>query len=156
MALEFDRTLEQYDRVIEKMHFTPGGPGAPGGLFHWCTATDGGIRITAVWESRKQFEQFAEQQIGPLTAEVGDLGPPKMTLYDVHNYLTAREREVGQLRTRATGCLATSSTRAPGVDREAHAIRVPRWPGDTQRCVSRPAEAMPVEGMHRRCRDRLF
>ena len=33
-------TLDQYDQVIEKMGFTPGGKGAPGGLFHWVAATD--------------------------------------------------------------------------------------------------------------------
>jgi hypothetical protein len=38
-------TLEQYDQVLEKMGFTPGGPGAPGGLTHWVAATDTGIRV---------------------------------------------------------------------------------------------------------------
>jgi hypothetical protein len=82
-------TLEQYDQVIEKMHFSPGGPGAPGGMFHWCTATDDGVRVTDVWDSREQFDAFAQEQIGPITAEVGIAGPPEMTFYDVHNYLTA-------------------------------------------------------------------
>jgi hypothetical protein len=84
-------TLEQYDQVIAKMGFKPGGPGAAGGLFHWVTVDDDGVRITDVWESRKQFEDFAQQQIGPVTAEVGVPGPPKITIYDVHNYLTAGE-----------------------------------------------------------------
>ena len=45
--MEFEgATLDQYDEVIEKMGFSPGGAGAPGGLFHWITATDGGIRVT--------------------------------------------------------------------------------------------------------------
>jgi hypothetical protein len=35
VILEFPGgTLEQYDQVIDKMGFSPGGPGAPGGLFH--------------------------------------------------------------------------------------------------------------------------
>jgi hypothetical protein len=45
-------TLEQYNQVVEKMGFSPGGPGAPGGIFHWVTATDNGIRVTDVWQSR--------------------------------------------------------------------------------------------------------
>ena len=81
-------TLSQYDQVIKKMGFRPGGPGAPGGLFHWVTKTDNGIRVTDVWESREQFETFSKQKIGPLTAEVGVTGPPKVTLFEVHNYLT--------------------------------------------------------------------
>jgi hypothetical protein len=50
VVLEFPgATLKQYDEVIERMGFEPGGSGAPGGLFHWVTATDDGIRGTDVW-----------------------------------------------------------------------------------------------------------
>ncbi len=55
IAVEMDfngATLEQYDQVIEKMGFTPGGRGAPGGLFHWVTPTPEGIHVCDVWESR--------------------------------------------------------------------------------------------------------
>jgi hypothetical protein len=80
-------TLEQYDQVIAKMGFTPGGAGAPGGLSHWVTATDTGIRVTDVWQTREQFDAFGVEQIGPITAEFG-MAPPEMTFHDVHNYLT--------------------------------------------------------------------
>lgn len=89
VVLEFEgATLDQYDQVIEKMGFSPGGAGAPGGLFHWVTQTDDGIRVTDVWEDREKFEQFAQEQIGPFTAEVG-IGPPEMSFFEVHNHLTA-------------------------------------------------------------------
>lgn len=84
-----DGTLEQYDEVIEKMGFTPGGAGAPGGMFHWVTKTDDGIQVTDVWDSKEQFEQFAQDQIGPITQEVGVPNPPEVTFHEVHNYLTA-------------------------------------------------------------------
>jgi hypothetical protein len=88
--MEFkDGTLEQYDAVIERMGFEPGGAGAPGGLFHWVTQTDDGIRVTDVWESAEQFQQFADEQIGPITQEVGVPGPPHVEFHDVHSYLTA-------------------------------------------------------------------
>lgn len=82
-------TVEQYDQVIAKMGFSPGGPGGPGGLFHWVTSTDQGLRVTDVWESREAFEKFAQEQIGPRTAEVGVPSPPKISFEEVHNYLTA-------------------------------------------------------------------
>jgi hypothetical protein len=64
VLLEFaNATLEEYDQVVEKMGFTPGGPGAPGGLFHWVTATDG---------------------------EVGVAEEPTITFHELHNHLTAR------------------------------------------------------------------
>jgi hypothetical protein len=77
-----------YDEVIARMGFTPEGPGEPGGLFHWVATTDDGIRVTDVWQTREIFDKFAAEKIGPITAEVGVPGPPKVTFYEVHNYLT--------------------------------------------------------------------
>lgn len=82
-------TLEQYDQVIEKMGFEPTGVGAQGGLFHWVTKTDEGIRVTDVWETQEQFDQFASDQIRPITQEVGIPQAPEVSFYEVHNYLTA-------------------------------------------------------------------
>ncbi len=89
VVMEFEgATLEQYDQVIEKMGFTPGGTGAPGAFGHWVTKTDTGIRVTDVWSSQELFEQFGAEQIGPITMEVGLPNPPALTFYEVHNYLT--------------------------------------------------------------------
>jgi len=90
VVLEFDgASLDQYDEVIRLMGFEPGGRGAPGGLFHWVTATDTSIRVTDVWVSREAFDVFARDRIGPLTAQAGITAPPSVTFYPVHNYLTA-------------------------------------------------------------------
>jgi hypothetical protein len=58
-------TLAQYDEVIKKMGFRPEGPSEPGGLFHWVTKTDAGIRVVDVWESRELFEKFSAEKIQP-------------------------------------------------------------------------------------------
>ena len=90
VVLNFEgATLDQYDQVIKLMGLTPGGDTAPGSLFHWVTKTDKGIRVTDVWETKEQFEAFAQDQIGPLTAQAGIPAPPEVTFYDVHNHLTA-------------------------------------------------------------------
>jgi hypothetical protein len=81
-------TLDQYDKVVELMHLTPNGAGARGGLFHWVTKTDDGIRVTDVWESRAQFDSFAAEQIGPHTQQAGIPAPPQITFHDVHSYMT--------------------------------------------------------------------
>jgi len=81
-------TLDQYDQVIEKMGLTPGGGGPKGALFHWVTKTDDGFRVVDVWESREQFDKFAEEQIGPYSQEVG-MGAPDVHYHDVHNHFTA-------------------------------------------------------------------
>jgi hypothetical protein len=80
--------VDQYDEVIKRMGFTPGGKGAPGGLFHWVAKTDSGLRVTDVWDSKEAFEKFAQEKIGPITQEVGVPGPPETTFFEVHNYLT--------------------------------------------------------------------
>lgn len=88
IEMEFDgATLDQYDRVIELMNLEPGGAPPPGALFHWVTATDGGIKVVDVWESREAFDRFAEEQIGPHSATAGIDGPPRMTVHDVHSHM---------------------------------------------------------------------
>jgi hypothetical protein len=86
IIMDFEGSLDQYDQVIEKMGLQDGST-PPGAIFHWVAKTDTGMRVVDVWESRDVFEQFAQEQIGPYTAEVGIEGPPAMTFYDVHNTL---------------------------------------------------------------------
>ena len=62
-----------------------GGPTPPGALFHWVTPTDNGFRITDVWESQEAFLAFAEEHIGPKSAEAG-LSAPNPTFHEVHNH----------------------------------------------------------------------
>jgi hypothetical protein len=88
--LEFDGgTLEQYDEVAKLMDYEPGGAAPPGCLFHWGALTDRGLRVTDVWETKEQYEQYAQEKIGPYTQQVGIPGPPQITFYDVHNYQAA-------------------------------------------------------------------
>jgi hypothetical protein len=93
VAIEMDfpgATLEQYDQVIEKMGLEPGGDTPPGAIFHWVTQTPDGLHIIDVWETQEAFDKFAEEQIGPYTAEVGIEGPPETTVHQVHNHFKAR------------------------------------------------------------------
>jgi len=83
-----DGTLEQYDEINGKMGYEPLGTAPPGCLFHWATATAGGLRVVDVWESKEQFEKFAAEQIGPAAQAAGVPNPPNVQFIDVHNYLT--------------------------------------------------------------------
>ncbi|RKR18967.1 hypothetical protein [Arthrobacter oryzae] len=88
VIMEFSgATLGQYDQVIEKMGLTPGGPGPAGALGHWVAATDDGIVVTDLWQTRELYDAFAKDQIGPFTAEVG-LSAPAVKYLDAHNYFT--------------------------------------------------------------------
>ena len=76
-------TPEQYDQVIERMGFEPGGAGASGGLFHWVTMTGDGIRVTDVWETAEQFQRFVDERLMPAVKEIGIEGEPEVRLYPV-------------------------------------------------------------------------
>ena len=82
-----DATLEQYDGVVERMGLPRGGRGPAGAISHFAAATDDGVRVVDVWETREAYERFAQEQIGPFSAEVG-LNPPTLELLEVHNHLT--------------------------------------------------------------------
>lgn len=89
VQLEFNgATLDQYDQVLAKMGLQPGGQGPPGLTSHWVTKTPNGFRVIDVWQSKEQFEQFAQEKIGPISGSVGITEPPRMTVDEVHSYLT--------------------------------------------------------------------
>jgi hypothetical protein len=89
VVMDWDEgSLDQYDEVIGKMGFDRNGTGPVGSKSHWVAKNGDGIRVVDVWESREQFDAFAQDQIGPLTAEAG-LSEPKMEFFEVHNTLSA-------------------------------------------------------------------
>ena len=92
MAVAFEMnfkgaTLAQYDQVMGLMGLSSGGATPPGAISHWAAQTDDGLRVVDVWETAEAFNDFAENQIGPFTAQAGFSGPPEVTSYEVHNYL---------------------------------------------------------------------
>jgi hypothetical protein len=102
--LEFDgATAADYDAVMEKMDL--GGDMPPGGLFHGAGAIESGWRVVDVWESAEIFGRFAQEKIGPLTAEVG-MRPPEI-----------RTLEVATIRDGAPGAVTFLQVVAiPGLD----------------------------------------
>ena len=91
VAVEFNfpgATAEQYDAAIEAIgHGATGTLHVGGALFHWATVTSDGVRVVDVWESREQFDRFAEERVGPAVQQAG-LPTPEIQFSDIHNYLT--------------------------------------------------------------------
>jgi hypothetical protein len=89
VQMDFDgATLDQYDQICGKMGLTPKGPGPTGAISHFAAKTDSGLRVVDVWETKEQFDTFAQEQIGPFSADVGLPAPPRIEVLDVHNYFT--------------------------------------------------------------------
>ena len=81
-------TLDQYDEVMRLMSLDDGTrQSPPGALFNWVAKTDDGIRVVDVWETKEQFEKFAQEEIGPYTQQAGIPAPPEMKFTEVHNHL---------------------------------------------------------------------
>jgi hypothetical protein len=71
-------TSEQYDNVGQKLQ--EGGHWPPQGLLaHVCFGSSGNLRVSEVWESREQQEQFAEKLVPLLQGEnVAMSGEPEI------------------------------------------------------------------------------
>ena len=71
-------TSEQYDAVGKKLQ--EGGHWPPEGLLaHVCFGSSGNLRVSEVWESREQQEQFAKKLMPALQEENVDLsGQPEI------------------------------------------------------------------------------
>ena len=80
-------TLEHYDEVVERLGFLPGGPAAPAVPFQPVAASDDGIRVIDVWESREAFERFTREKVVPAFGELG-VAPPPIQSIEVHNYFS--------------------------------------------------------------------
>jgi heme-degrading monooxygenase HmoA len=103
-----DGTLDQYDRVVERMQL--GGELPEGAIFHAAGEHEGGLRVVDVWESDEAFDAFAQSQIGPHTA-AENMAEPKITRFPVHR--TRDEREsAGEIT-------FLQVVRLPGLDTEA-------------------------------------
>lgn len=75
-------TTAQYDESVRRLEATGAFP--PDGLdYHLCFGTDGELRVSEVWDSREQWEAFAERLM-PILAEVG-IEPGEPAVFDVHN-----------------------------------------------------------------------
>jgi hypothetical protein len=81
-------SYDQYDEVLRSMGLSPTGPGPAGLISHYATMSDSGLRVVDVWQTREEFEKFAQEQIGPLAQEAGISSPPRMEFFEVHNYFT--------------------------------------------------------------------
>src|SRR5262245_9181630 len=89
VQLDFEAaTLDQYDEILAKMGLEPQGKGPAGMPFPRQSQAGKGLHITDLWETREQFDKWAQEKIGPLSAEAGITNQPAITFHDVHNYLT--------------------------------------------------------------------
>ena len=87
MDFTTDRGPEAYDNVIEKMDL--GGHLPAGAIFHAAGPSGDGWRVVDVWQDQATFQAFAQEKIGPITAEEG-LPEPAMQFVEVDEMFDER------------------------------------------------------------------
>ena len=78
-------TAEQFDKLEAVVNARGDHP--DGLMFHASGPVDGGWGVIDFWESREQFDRFAETRIGPNAHIVGLAGPPAIHEFPVHEYI---------------------------------------------------------------------
>ncbi len=76
-------TAEQYDESVRRLE--QAGLFPPDGVdYHVCFGSEGDLRVSEIWESREQFEAFAERLM-PVLADVGIQFSAEPEIFEAHN-----------------------------------------------------------------------
>lgn len=79
-SMEVPRPVEMYEKVLAALR--EGGQDAPAErLFHMAVPTDGGFRVTEVWESHEAVDRYGDEVMRPTIARIAGAdavagGPP--------------------------------------------------------------------------------
>ena len=74
-------TLDQYDQVDAALGKPRLGDGQ---ISHVAGATEDGLCVVDVWQSREDFDRFMQERLAGPLADAG-VGQPQITQFDVHN-----------------------------------------------------------------------
>ena len=76
-------TAAKYDEVVRRLEEAGAFP--PEGLdYHVCFGSEGDLRVSEIWDSREQFDAFAERLM-PILTEVGIEFAAEPQVFEVHN-----------------------------------------------------------------------
>jgi hypothetical protein len=78
-------TAEQADQLNAAIDPESNPP--DGLIFHASGPIDGGWGALDFWESREQFDRFAQERIGPALATIGATAAPDISEFAVHEYI---------------------------------------------------------------------
>ncbi len=76
-------TAEKYDESLRRLK--EAGEFPPDGLdYHVCFGSEGSMRVSEIWDSREQMQNFGERLM-PLLADVGIEFSGDPEIFEVHN-----------------------------------------------------------------------
>lgn len=84
MMMKWDGgTLEQYEQIRELVDWESNKP--KGAVFHVATHDGNALRVTDIWESAEDFNNFVQERLMPATMQAGVPGQPQVEIYPVHS-----------------------------------------------------------------------
>jgi hypothetical protein len=87
MIMEWDGvTPEQYDEARALVNWEGDVPA--GGMFHVAAFDGQKLRVTDVWQSAEQFDQFVQTRLMPGVKQIGIQGEPRVEIYPTHRIFT--------------------------------------------------------------------
>jgi hypothetical protein len=75
-------TPEQYEEARQRVNWEGNVP--QGANLHLARFTADGIRVTDVWASQEDFQNFAAERLIPVTSTLGITTEPQVTFAPVH------------------------------------------------------------------------
>ena len=83
MSMKWDgTTLGQYDELRKSVNWEGNPP--KGGILHVAGFSNNTLKITDIWESEDDFNDFAQSRLMPTIAQLGMKGEPQVEMYPVH------------------------------------------------------------------------
>jgi hypothetical protein len=76
-------TTEQYEQARSQVAWETDVP--DGCVLHIAGFDGDDLRVTDVWESGEQFQQFVDERLMPAVMEIGIAGEPEVRLYPVQS-----------------------------------------------------------------------
>ncbi len=78
---------ETYEGVIQRVFKGSDFPPA-GAIFQVAGPAEGGWRVISVWDSREDFERFAQEHLQPAWAEVGvSRDDVSFSIFEAHSFM---------------------------------------------------------------------
>ena len=75
-------TPDQYEMVRKSVNWEGDLP--KGAVFHAAGFHDGALRVTDIWESAEDFNNFVSSRLMPGVAQTGITGQPEVEVFPVH------------------------------------------------------------------------
>lgn len=83
MIMKWDGvTPAQYEQVRKSVNWEDNKPN--GAVFHVAAFGNNALRVTDIWESADDFNNFVQKRLMPGVAQAGIAGQPQVEIYPVH------------------------------------------------------------------------